>query len=77
MSVILFKVVDIRDEVSDIDDEVSYISNDVEVLVAQQLLQDERILTLEQDSDQLQDDVEGLFLCLFLCVPLQSCPFWL
>ncbi len=45
-------MIEIRDEVSGID-------NIVENLLDEQSLQDE-VLTLEQESDQLEDDVESL-----------------
>ncbi len=53
-------MVDVRTEVSDVKD-------DVKLLLDEQPLQDERILALEQDTDQLQtnlflvqEDVQGL-----------------
>ncbi len=45
-------MVELRDEVVDVED-------DVALLLDEQVIQDQRILTLEQDSDQLEDDVEG------------------
>ena len=35
------------------------VEDDVALLLDEQVIQDQRILTLEQDSDQLEDDVEG------------------
>ncbi len=52
---ICFQMVDVREEVSGID-------NIVENLLDEQTLQDERILTLEQDSRQLLADMEGTVL---------------
>ncbi len=45
-------MVELTDEVVDVED-------DVALLLDEQVIQDQRILTLEQDSDQLEDDVEG------------------
>ena len=46
---------DIRTEVSDVKD-------DVELLLDEQVIQDQRIFKLEVDSDQLEDSVEGVYL---------------
>ncbi len=52
-------MVDVRNEVSDVFD-------DVDLLLDEQPLQDERILTLEQDADELEEKVQGMKLFFLL-----------
>ncbi len=60
------QVVEIEEDMSVMRDDVAGVEDDVDLLLDEQVLQDERILTLEQDSDQLEDDVESMNVCFFL-----------
>ena len=55
MSLLEIQVIEIEEDVTGHNELINF-------LFDEQVIQDERLLTLEQDADQMEDDVEGLFL---------------
>ncbi len=49
---------------AEIEEDVSFVRDDVELLLDEQVIQDQRIFNLEEETHQLEDNVEG------------SCPFF-
>ena len=51
VTILEFQVADLTEEVTDLGEDVDVIDNEVAVIFADQIIQDERILTLELDSE--------------------------
>ena len=53
VSLLEIQVVVIQDELTDVDDRVDLVEGDVNFLFDEQVIQDERLLNLEETSDQV------------------------
>ena len=48
---------------TDVDERVTLVEGDVSFLFDEQVIQDERLLSLEQENDVIDDELESEFLC--------------
>ena len=53
---------DVREDLGTTDETVADLDQDVNFLFDEQVIQDERILTLEQDSDVFDDQIESEYI---------------
>ena len=49
---------EIEEDISDLDADLTELEGDVDVLADQAVIQDERIFSLEQDMDDVDDSIE-------------------
>ena len=56
----------IEDDVTELDEDVTLLEGDVNFLFDEQVIQDERLLTLEQENDVIDDEIESKFFMLFI-----------
>ena len=50
-----------QDEVTEVDERVELVEGDVNFLFEEQIIQDERLLSLEQENDVIDDELESKF----------------
>ena len=55
---------EIEEDISDLGVDLTELEGDVDVLADQAVIQDERIFSLEQDMDDVDDSIEG-FCCIY------------
>ena len=58
------QVTDMREDITEIDEDVTLVVEDVSFLFDETVIQDERLFSLEQDNDVINQDLEGQFLQL-------------
>ena len=59
VSLLEIQVVEIQEDVTEVDARAGLLEGDVDFLFDEQVIQDERILILEQDSDAFDEELEG------------------
>ena len=52
---------EIQKDVTDVDERVTLVEEDVSFLFDEQVIQDERLLSLEQENDVIDDQLESEF----------------
>ena len=55
---------EIEEDILDLGVDLAELEGDVDILADQTVIQDERILNLEQDMDDVDDNIEG-FCCIY------------
>ena len=55
------QVVEIQEDVTELDEDVTLLEGDVNFLFNEQVIQDARLLTLEQENDIIDDELESEF----------------
>ena len=64
VSILESEVLEIEEDISDLGVDLAELKGDVDILAVQAVIQDERILNLEQDMDDVDDNIEG-FCCIY------------
>ena len=59
VSLLEIQVVEIQEDLTELDEDVTLLEGDVNFLFEEQIIQDERLLILEQDSDVFDDEIES------------------
>ena len=54
---------EIQEDVTDVDERVTLVEGDVNILFNEQVIQDTRLLSLEQENDVIDDQLESKFSC--------------
>ena len=62
MSLLEVQVADLREDVTVVQADVADLDQDVNFLFDEQVIQDERLLNLEETSIQIDEQVEGIYL---------------
>ena len=61
VTVLEIQVTDMREDLTEIDEDVMLLVEDVGFLFDETVIQDERLFSLEQDNDVINQEVEGQF----------------
>ena len=59
MTLLETQVIEIEEDVTEVDERVMLVEGNIDFLFDEQVIQDERILILEQDSDAFDDEIES------------------
>ena len=51
-------MVDIREDITEIDEDVSHLDQDVNFLFDEQVIQDEKLLDLEQETEVIEENIQ-------------------
>ena len=61
------QVVVIQDDMAELDEDVTLLEGDVNFLFEEQIIQDERLLNLEEDSDAFDNEIDGEPVSILIC----------
>ena len=61
MALLEIQVMVIQDDVTELDEDVTLLEGDVNFLFEEQVIQDERLLNLEEDSDIYDDEIDSKY----------------
>ena len=61
MTLLEIQVVEIQEDLMEVDEDVTGLDQDVNFLFEETIIQDERLLTLEQENDIIDDELESEF----------------
>ena len=61
MTLLEIQVVEIQEDLIEVDEDVTGLDQDVNFLFEETIIQDERLLTLEQQNDVIDDELESEF----------------
>ena len=61
VSLLEIQVVEIQEDVTDADERVTLVEGDVNFLFDEQVIQDEKLLTLEEDTDAIEEQLFTFF----------------
>ena len=65
VSLLEIQVVEIQDDVTEVDEDVTLLEGDVNFLFDEQVIQDERLLNLEEQNDIIDEELESEFTFLY------------
>ena len=57
----IFQVVEIQEDAIEIEEDVSILTENIHFLFDEQIIQDERLLNLETETEGIEEEVEGLY----------------